>query len=178
LAKVFIIEGPVGAGKSTFSIDLSQRINAPHMNLDSWMARLFRPDRPSSGTIEWYVDRKGRCIDQIWDVALRVLNCGCDVILELGLIQVESRLAMYRRINDSGHEILIYVLDVPREQRRERVRHRNLGGGSTFSMEVSDEVFEIASNMWEEFTEVECEQQEVIVVPRSAADKAFQRTSR
>ena len=178
MSKVFLIEGPVGAGKSTFSNYLSQQINAPHINLDSWMARLFRPDRPSTGIIEWYVERKERCVDQIWDVALRVLNSGCDVILELGLIQLESRQAMYERIKDSGHEILVYVLDAPREERRERVRNRNLIELSTFSMVVPDEIFEMASNLWEEPNDAECEDQEVIFIPQSTANKAFQRTSR
>ena len=178
MAMVFLIEGPVGAGKSTFSNDLSQQVNAPHMILDSWMARLYRPDRPSTGIIEWYVDRKKRCVDQIWDVALRVLNSGSDVILELGLIQSESRQAMYERIDNSGHEILVYVLDAPREERRERVRNRNIAKGSTFSMEVPDDLFEIASNMWEEPNDSECEAKEVIFVPQSTANKAFLRTRR
>lgn len=165
--KGFLIEGPVGAGKSTFSNDLSRQINAPHMNLDSWMSRLFTPDRPPVGIMEWYVERKERCVDQIWDVALQVLNSGCDIILELGLIQSESRRAMYERIKDSSHEILVYVLDAPIEERRKRVRNRNLTEGNTYSMEVPDEIFEIASNMWEEPADAECAQQEVIFVPQS-----------
>lgn len=178
MAKVILIEGPVGAGKSTFSEDLSQKVDAPHINLDSWMARLFRPDRPVTGTIEWYVERKKRCVEQIWDVALQVLNSKCDVILELGLVQSESRREMYERIKESGHEVLVYVLDAPREERKERVRYRNLNKGSTYSMEVPDEIFEIASDMWEEPIDIECEEQDVIFVPQSTANKAFQRTSR
>ena len=164
MAKVILVEGPVGAGKSTFSEDLSQKINASHINMDSWMAKLFRPDRPTTAVIEWYVERKERCVEQIWDVALRVLDSKCDVILELGLVQSESRRRMYQRIKESGHEILVYVLDGPREERKERVRNRNLNKGSTFSMEVPDEIFEIASNMWEEPNDIECEEQEVIFV--------------
>jgi len=176
LSKVFLIEGPVGAGKSTFSIDLSQKVNAPHINLDSWMVKLFRPDRPSKNIIEWYGVRKERCVDQIWDVALRILNTGCDVILELGLIHAQSRQTMYRCIKDSGHEILIYVLDASKEERRERVRNRNLHRGQTFSMEVSEDVFETASNMWEKPGDAECEHQEVIFVSELAVNKVFLRS--
>jgi len=178
LAKVFLVEGPVGAGKSTFSEDLSHKVDAPHLNLDSWMARLFRPDRPTTGIIEWYLERKDRCVEQIWDVALRVLNSKCDVILELGLVQSESRLQMYERIKESGHEVLVYVLDSPRKERKERVRNRNLIKGTTFSMEVPDEIFEIASDMWEEPNDIEREEQEVIFVSQATANKAFQRVSR
>ena len=164
MATVYLIEGPVGAGKSTFSKDLSQKINAPHMNLDSWMAELFRPDRPATGAIDWYIERKQRCIEQIWDVALRTLNTNCDVILELGLIQRDSRRAMYERIEESGHKILLYVLDASKEERRERVRSRNINKGETFSMEVPDAIFEIASDMWEEPDDSEYDKQEVIWV--------------
>jgi len=41
LATVILVEGPVGAGKSTFSEDLSHKVAAPHINLDSWMANFF-----------------------------------------------------------------------------------------------------------------------------------------
>ncbi len=165
LAKVYLIEGPVGAGKSTFSEGLSQKMNAPHINLDSWLSRLFVPDRPATGVMEWYVERKDRCIGQIWDVALRILDSRCDVVLELGLLQPENRRAMYQRIEESGHKLMIYVLNAPREERRDRVRYRNVEKGSTFSMEVSDEIFELASDMWEEPDDIECEEQEIIFVP-------------
>ncbi|MDP2548431.1 AAA family ATPase [Oceanobacter sp. 4_MG-2023] len=178
MARIYLIEGPVGAGKSTFSENLSQKIKAPHINLDSWMARLFRPDRPATGTIEWYVERKERCIEQIWDVALRIMEAECDVILELGLVQCKSRHAMYERIEESGHNILVYVLDAPREERRERVRLRNIEKGDTFSMEVPDAIFEIASDMWEEPNDIECDKYEVVFVPQTTANKALHRTSR
>ncbi|MEP1742542.1 MAG: ATP-binding protein [Kangiellaceae bacterium] len=175
MATVILVEGPVGAGKSTFSEDLSHKVAAPHINLDSWMARLYRPDRPTTSVIEWYVERKERCIGQVWDVAFRILNCKCNVILELGLVQSKRRREMYERIKGSGHEVLVYVLDCPREVRKERVRNRNLNKGSTFSMEVPDEIFEIASDMWEEPNDIECEEQQVIFVPQSTANEAFQR---
>lgn len=164
MSKIYLVEGPVGAGKSTYSEGLSQRIKAPHLNLDSWMARLFRPDRPATGTIEWYVERKERCIEQIWDVALGTLESGCDVILELGLVQYASRQAMYKRAEESGHNIVVYVLDAPRQERRERVRSRNIEKGNTFSMEIPDAIFEIASDMWEEPNDIECDKYEVIFV--------------
>jgi len=156
MASVYLIEGPVGSGKSTFSKKLSQKINAPHINLDSWMARLFSPDRPASGTMKWYLERKDRCIEQIWHVTNEILASNCDVILEIGLIKKISRQAMYRRIEESGHQLFVYVLDVPREIRRARVQNRNLEKGDTFSMAVPADIFELASNMWEEPDDIEC----------------------
>jgi predicted kinase len=173
VSKIYLVEGPVGSGKSTFAERLALQINAPHIDLDSWMVNLFRPDRPSSGVIEWYVARKERCIEQIWDVAKRVLDANCDVILELGLIQRSSRKAMYTRADESGHELIVYVLDASRDVRRERVRQRNLEKGSTFSMEVTDEVFEMASDMWAEPDDVECSEQNIEFVATPPANGAL-----
>jgi len=173
MAKIYLVEGPVGSGKSTFAERLSLQTKAPHMDLDSWMVSLFGPDRPSSGVIEWYLERKERCIEQIWDVAKKILNVNCNVILELGLIQRSSRHSMYARVRESGHELLVYVLDAPRDLRRERVRQRNLEKGTTFSMEVPDEVFEIASNMWEEPDDVECREQNIEFVKTLPANKGL-----
>ena len=164
MSKIYLVEGPVGSGKSTFAERLALETKAPHINLDSWMVNLFRPDRPTSGTMEWYIERKERCIEQIWLVAKSILDANCDVILELGLIQRSSRQSMYTRVNESGYELVVYVLDAPRDIRRERVRLRNSEKGATFSMEVPDEIFEIASNMWEEPDDVECSEQNIEVL--------------
>ena len=169
MSKIYLVEGPVGSGKSTYSEQLSLQTSAPNISLDTWMVNLFRPDRPSSGVTEWYVERKERCIEQIWDVARKILDASCDVILELGLIHASSRRAMYARVSETGHELVVYVLDAPKEVRRERVRQRNLEKGATFSMEVPDDVFEMASNMWENPDEVECREQNIVFVATSPA---------
>ncbi len=161
MSKIYLIEGPVGSGKSTFAKQLSLKVNAPHINLDSWMVNLYSPDRPSTGTMEWYIERKERCIEQIWLVAKSILDANCDVILELGLIHRASRQSMYSRVNEYNYEFLVYILDAPKDVRRERVRLRNMEKGNTFSMEVSDQIFEMASGMWEEPDDNECSEQNI-----------------
>lgn len=155
---IYIIEGPVGSGKSTFCYELSNKVRAPHFNLDAWMVRLFRPDRPNTGVFEWYSERKQRCILQIWDIAKKTLESGCSVILELGLIRSEDRINFYQMAQGTGHPLEIFVLDVSRNIRRERVRKRNVEQGPSFSMEVPDHIFELASDMWEAPSEKEEDQ--------------------
>lgn len=161
MAKIYFIEGPVGAGKSTFATNLSQEKHAPHLNLDAWMTTLFRADRPSTNLVAWYTERKERCIAQIWETARKILDANCDVILELGLIQRENRYAMYKRVQECRYDSLVYVLDVPRDIRWDRVQKRNAEKGDTFSMEVSREVFEFASNMWEAPDPIEVNEQNI-----------------
>ncbi len=155
MPRIHLIEGPVGAGKSTFAFQLGQRHHAPHLNLDEWMATLFRPDRPETDHMIWYAERKERCTEQIWKVACEILETGSDVVLELGLVQRLARQSFYERVATAGYEMTVYLLDASRDVRRERVRERNRAQGATFAMVVPDEIFELASDLWEPLDERE-----------------------
>ncbi|HEX7034850.1 MAG TPA: AAA family ATPase [Pseudomonadales bacterium] len=162
-----LVEGPVGAGKSTFAKALSLSLRAPHLDLDEWMLTMFSPDRPREEFMEWYLDRKARCIQQIWNVAREILDTGTSVILELGLVQRADRENFYRRVDATDYPLRVYLLDTPLEQRRQRVRERNRRRSGSFKMEVSDEIFDLADSFWEEPTEAECRERNIeIVTPR------------
>lgn len=83
--------GPLGAGKSTFARQLSNKNNAVQLSIDEWMIQLFGPDRPKSMSLSWMEDRVRRCEKQIWSVAQQVLNVGSDVVLDLGFMRVSDR---------------------------------------------------------------------------------------
>ena len=165
MAKIHLIEGPVGAGKSTFAMRLGCELAAPRLDLDEWMVVLFRPDRPDDGLIEWYLERKRRCIEQIWNVASEIVGSGTDAVLELGLVTRADRAAFYQRVDASDYELAVYVLETPEETRRQRVRERNGRQGETFKMEVSDAIFELANRAWEAPDEAECRDRRIRTVP-------------
>ena len=169
MPKVHLVEGPVGAGKSTYASTLVRQTNGVHVALDAWFAALFSPDRPQSDFIPWYVERKDRLLALIWSHSRRILASGTDVILELGLIQRQSRGTFCREIQDEGFELVVHVLDAPLDVRRERVRRRNAEKGSTFAMVVPDHVFEMASQLWEAPDDDECSEYPVNFV--STADE-------
>lgn len=161
MATIHLIEGPVGAGKSTYAMQLTMTHAAPRLNLDEWMVTLFRPDRPSAGFMEWYADRKQRCIEQIWSVTCGLIDTGTSAVLELGLVQFADRNDFYRRVDTAGYELRVYLLDTLEEVRRQRVRERNVQQGDTFKMEVSDEIFELANAAWQEPDEAEILEREI-----------------
>ncbi len=148
--ELHLIIGPVGAGKSTFARALGRHHRAVLLILDDWMAQLFGADeRPATGRIEWYLERRDRCLEQIWKLATALCAVGTRVVLELGLIRRDERAAFYRRVDDAGHDLTVYVLDAPRSVRRERVMRRNQEQGETFAQVVPLEFFELASDLWE-----------------------------
>jgi predicted kinase len=164
MPKIHLVEGPVGAGKSTYASTLVVRTKGVHVALDEWFAALFSPDRPTSDVVSWYILRKERLLALIWSHSRRLLASGVDVILELGLIQRQSRLTFGRQVRDEGFELVVHVLDAPLDVRRERVRRRNIDKGSTFAMVVPDHVFEMASRLWEAPDDVERSEYEIVLV--------------
>lgn len=161
---IHLIEGPVGAGKSTFSGKLSLMHKAPHLNLDEWMVTLFSPDRPETNFIDWYSDRKSRCIQQIWEVSCELLENGTSVVLELGLVERADRDNFYHRVAGTNYDLQVYLIDTPLEIRRQRVKERNAKKSDTYKMEVSDEMFDLANSFWEEPTETELRERNIRVV--------------
>lgn len=161
MAKIHLIEGPVGAGKSTFATRLGYELAAPRLDLDEWMVTLFRPDRPDTGFMAWYSQRKQRCIEQIWNVASAIVDTGSDVVLELGLVGYLDRASFYERVDASDYELAVYVLETPEGIRRQRVQDRNRRQGHTFKMEVPDDIFELANRAWEPLDEAECRDRQI-----------------
>jgi predicted kinase len=168
---IHLIEGPVGAGKSTYAAALASRIGGIHIALDEWFARLFSADRPSADVMTWYAVRKQRLVAHIWVHAQALLQSGAKPILELGLIQQSSRRAFYEQARAAGIELKIHVLEASREVRRERVARRNAEKGPTFSMNVPDGIFELASDMWQGPDPIEIEEQRIEVISTEFAGK-------
>jgi uncharacterized glyoxalase superfamily protein PhnB/predicted kinase len=160
-AQVHLVIGPVGAGKSTFALGLARELAAVRFNLDQWMVALFRPDRPDTDVVDWYVERAARCVAQIWEVANGVLQTGTHVVLEIGLLQQRERAKFYQRVSETCFDLTVHVLDAARDVRRQRVARRNRIQGATFSMVVPPEVFELASDLWERPDDFECEGRDI-----------------
>ncbi len=153
--RVHIIFGPIGAGKSTFSLDLAQKKKAIKFSTDEWFKVLFFDDMEGMPKIEWTFERIARCESQIWRIALQSLNTGNDVVLDLGLQKVTDRERIKDYCEKVGLEYAFYCLVADKGVRQNRVMERNKAVGETFEFSVSAEMFEITDSMFEPPTELE-----------------------
>jgi len=160
-ATIYLVEGPVGAGKSTYAAQLGVQHSAPRFNLDEWVVTLFSADRPETDFMSWYAERKNRCIEQIWNLSTDLIVSEQSAVLELGLVQRQDREEFYKRVDDMGFPLLVYVLDAPKQVRKKRVSERNTRRGETFKMHVSDEIFELADSLWQAPDNVECSERDI-----------------
>ena len=125
MVMLHMIEGPVGAGKSTYANHLGHQIKAAPLVLDDWMATLFRADRPDGEVWQWYGERKQRCIEQIWCLARAQIAMGGNAIVELGLVQRVPRVSFYERVEAADIDLRVHVLDASHDERLRRVQARN-----------------------------------------------------
>src|SRR3954465_719794 len=90
-AKLHVIFGPIGAGKTTYAHALARREGAVPFILDEWGARLFGPDLRGPLEFAWMLERLGRCNALIWSTATAVLAAGTSVVLDTGAMRLADR---------------------------------------------------------------------------------------
>jgi predicted kinase len=155
MAVVHFLLGPVGAGKSTFARQRCARTPALFLDVDTWMVRLFGADaRPTENVLAWYVERRDRVRNLVWDITCEAVSADTDVYLELGLVTATEREAWFERALTAELAMRITLLDSPRDVRRDRVARRN-SAGAPFTQIVPPSFFEAASDAWEPVTEAE-----------------------
>jgi len=155
MGKLFLLVGPVGAGKSTYAQQRIANSSGVFLDVDNCMVRLFGADkRPDQNLMAWYFERRERCRDLLWDLTIKMLALGIDVFLEFGLVTITEREAFYDKASQEGVNLVIYLLDAPREVRRERVAQRN-HSNLPFTQIVPMGFFERASDAWQDPTESE-----------------------
>lgn len=156
--------GPVGAGKSTLAGRLAHREGAVFLNLDPWMVHLFGADpRPEDDPLGWYMERRARMLEHLWDVATDILRADTSVVVEPGLVTAAERAAFYARVDVAGHRLQVRFVDAPREVRRARVAARNAKGGPGLQI-VPMAFFERASEAWEPPDATELNARDILAV--------------
>jgi predicted kinase len=107
-------------------------------------------------TREEFGRREESCKDLIWELSTDLLSRGIDVILDYGFRKRAERDAYRQLARQARCEAKLYVLDVPREQLRQRLKRRNADPrGKHF--EITEAMFKILLPSFELPTEEEGE---------------------
>ena len=141
MARLILVCGPTGAGKTTYSRSLSEEIGAIRFSIDPWMQTLFAKDMTSLD-YSWMIDRVHRCYAQIWEVSEQILHVDGNVVLDLGFTTKAQRDHFSTRSKALGVNAEVHYLHAPTDVRKERVERRNQEKDPTvYSFEVTDMMF-------------------------------------
>ena len=141
MARLILVCGATGAGKTTYSLSLAKEIEAIRFSIDPWMQTLFSKDMTTLD-FTWMMERVNRCSDQIWQVSEQILAIDGNVILDLGFTTKEQREAFTARARTLGIHSELHYLEVAKAIRKQRVDKRNIEKDpSVFSFEVTNMMF-------------------------------------
>jgi predicted kinase len=149
MATWHLVAGSTGAGKSTASREIAERVGGVRFSVDEWMNALYWMDCPEKNDFPWALERVGRCEAQIEAVGRALAGVGVDAVLDLGFTQRAQRREWLEKAKAAGVECVLHVLEVDAEVRWERVLERNRGVSGTYSFEVTREMFEFMEERWE-----------------------------
>ena len=155
IATSHIVFGRQGAGKTTYSRQLANSVNAVRFSIDEWMIELFGPDLPKSMSLSWVMPRVQRCETRIWSVASQIGKTGGSVVLDLGFMRIDDRRRFAALAEESGMASQLHHVDAPHSIRRARVMARNQERGETFAFEVTPDMFDFMETKFESPTDAE-----------------------
>ena len=141
MARLILVCGPTGVGKTTYSLSLSKEVEAIRFSIDPWMQTLFSKDMTSLD-YSWMIERVNRCCEQIWQVSEQILAINGNVILDLGFTTKAQRHIFSNRATEMSINPEIHYLDAPKDIRKQRVDKRNIEKDpSIYAFEVTDMMF-------------------------------------
>jgi len=123
LTILYIIQGFLGAGKTTYSKGLVQKTGAVRLNGDEWCDAHFPEEKLSK---EWDTCF-AEAIKTLWAEAEQLLANGKSVILDFGFWSRESRDYARAKANDLGVACELHYVFAPDEVLLERIGKRSGG---------------------------------------------------
>lgn len=141
MARLILVCGATGAGKTTYSLSLCTDISAVRFSIDPWMQTLFASDMKSVD-YQWMIERVYRCYDQIWEVTEQILKLGGNVVLDLGFTTKDQRGVFVEKAKHLGLQAEVHYINAPPDVRKARVEKRNTEKDpAVYAFEVTNDMF-------------------------------------
>jgi|GEM_PF-391945 len=133
-----LLYGFVGVGKTTFARRLERELPAVRYSHDEWMHALYGPT-PSADDFA----RLPQLQDLLRQHAVRILELGCDVVLDEGYWSRESRDKIRGLLEDAGVRYVLYRITCPEAEIKRRVsaRTRDLPADSLWIGDADIQLF-------------------------------------
>lgn len=149
MARLIIVTGPTGVGKTTYSLSISKEIGAIRFSIDPWMQTLSSKDMTSLD-YSWMMERVNRCYVQIWQVSEQILELDGNVVLDLGFTTKQQREHFSVLAKELGIEAEVHYLNAPKETQKKRIERRNTEKDpSVYTFEVTDFMFNFMETKYE-----------------------------
>jgi predicted kinase len=141
----YVICGFIGAGKTTFARKLEKETGSIRITKDEWIINIFGNKIASDKNFETY-DK--HITELATDIAFKILKAGKDVIIDEGFWVKSQRDDIKKKIADVGAKPILYYVECPIEQMRERVVTRSKIS-LVDSFEISGEMFDRYLPYWQ-----------------------------
>lgn len=119
---LYLTCGLPGSGKTTLAKRLEQDVPALRLTADEWLHELY-PDISTSEAEEGAIRRPVERLQ--WNLALRALQLGCDVVLDFGVWGREERDLFRTGAREVGARVVLCLLDPSVDELWERLSRRN-----------------------------------------------------
>ena len=153
MATLHMMVGLPGSGKTTEAKKLEQEHKALRLTPDEWQYFLFGHD---INELE-HDERHTKIEELMWEVAVKVLKLGCDVILDFGFWTRSERDEFRRKAHSFGADSKIHYMNVPNYVIWERLDARNQLAGKNAVFYVGRKEFDEWSALFEIPTKEELE---------------------